>query len=120
MGLFDRLSRLLRSNINDLIAKAENPEKMLVQVIEDMRKQLAQAKQEVAVAIADLERTGEELRSARARDAAERHVLEQLEERLVLLGDEVHELAEKQEFLTRLLEAAPETRLAAEPEDEIG
>ena len=51
-------------------------------------------------------------------DAARR--LEQLEERLVLLGDEVHELAEKQEFLTRLLEAAPETRLAAEPEDEIG
>ena len=53
MGIFDRLSRLLRSNINDLIAKAENPEKMLVQVIEDMRKQLAMAKQEVAVAIAD-------------------------------------------------------------------
>jgi phage shock protein A len=53
MGIFDRLSRLIRSNINDLIARAENPEKMLVQVIEDMRKQLAQAKQEVAVAIAD-------------------------------------------------------------------
>ncbi|MFQ5747287.1 MAG: PspA/IM30 family protein [Gemmatimonadota bacterium] len=53
MGIFERLSRLLRSNINDLIARAENPEKMLVQVIEDMRKQLAQAKQEVAVAIAD-------------------------------------------------------------------
>ena len=53
MGIFDRFSRLLKSNINDLIAKAENPEKMLVQVIEDMRKQLAQAKQEVAVAIAD-------------------------------------------------------------------
>jgi phage shock protein A len=53
MGIFDRLTRLIRSNINDLIARAENPEKMLVQVIEDMRKQLAQAKQEVAVAIAD-------------------------------------------------------------------
>jgi len=53
MGIFERLSRLMRSNINDLIAKAENPEKMLVQIIEDMRKQLAQAKQEVAVAIAD-------------------------------------------------------------------
>ena len=53
MGIFDRLSRLVRSNINDLIARAENPEKMLVTVIEDMRKQLAQAKQEVAVAIAD-------------------------------------------------------------------
>jgi phage shock protein A len=53
MGIIDRLSRLIRSNLNDLIARAENPEKMLVQVIEDMRKQLAQAKQEVAVAIAD-------------------------------------------------------------------
>ncbi|MEK6254550.1 MAG: PspA/IM30 family protein [Gemmatimonadales bacterium] len=53
MGIFDRLSRLVRSNLNDLIARAENPEKMLIQVIEDMRKQLAQAKQEVAVAIAD-------------------------------------------------------------------
>jgi phage shock protein A len=53
MGIFDRLSRLIRSNINDLIARAENPEKMLVQVIDDMRKQLAQAKQEVAISIAD-------------------------------------------------------------------
>jgi phage shock protein A len=53
MGIFERLSRLLRSNINDLIARAENPEKMLTQILEDMRRQLAQAKQEVAVAIAD-------------------------------------------------------------------
>ncbi len=53
MGVIDRLSRLIRSNINDLIARAENPEKMLGQIIEDMRRQLAQAKQEVAVAIAD-------------------------------------------------------------------
>ena len=53
MGIFEKLSRLVRSNINDLIARAENPEKMLVQIIEDMRRQLAQAKQEVAVAIAD-------------------------------------------------------------------
>lgn len=45
--------------------------------------------------------------------------LAQLEERLMLLGDEVHELAEKQEFLTRLLEAAPEAP-PAEPEDDIG
>ncbi len=45
--------RAVRSNINDLIARAENPEKMLIQIIEDMRRQLAQAKQEVAVAIAD-------------------------------------------------------------------
>jgi phage shock protein A len=53
MGIFQKLSTLLRSNINDLIARAENPEKMLNQVIDDMRNQLAKARQEVAVAIAD-------------------------------------------------------------------
>jgi phage shock protein A len=53
MGIFSKLSQLLRSNINDAIARAENPEKMLNQVLMDMREQLAKAKQEVAVAIAD-------------------------------------------------------------------
>ncbi|MBI4521434.1 MAG: PspA/IM30 family protein [Gemmatimonadetes bacterium] len=53
MGIFQKLSTLLRSNINDLIARAENPEKMLNQVILDMREQLARAKREVATAIAD-------------------------------------------------------------------
>jgi phage shock protein A len=53
MGIFDRLSGLLRSNINDLISRAENPEKMLNQLIIDMKTQLAKAKQQVASAIAD-------------------------------------------------------------------
>jgi phage shock protein A len=53
MGIFNKLSTLIRSNLNDLIARAENPEKMLNQIILDMRDQLAKAKQEVAVAIAD-------------------------------------------------------------------
>jgi len=53
MGIFHKLSMLIRSNINDAIAKAENPDKMLTQIIDDMRGQLARAKQEVAVAIAD-------------------------------------------------------------------
>jgi len=56
MGLFDRLSTLLRSNINDLISSAENPEKMLNQILVDMRSQLAKAKQQVAAAIADEKR----------------------------------------------------------------
>ena len=47
MGIMSRLSTMIRSNLNDLIARAENPEKMLNQIIEDMRSQLAQAKQEV-------------------------------------------------------------------------
>jgi phage shock protein A len=53
MGIFQKFSMLLRSNINEAIARAENPEKMLNQVLIDMREQLAKAKQEVAVAIAD-------------------------------------------------------------------
>src|SRR3984957_18030558 len=56
MGLFDRLSTLLKSNINDLISSAENPEKMLNQIIVDMRSQLVKAKQQVATAIADEKR----------------------------------------------------------------
>jgi phage shock protein A len=53
MGIFDRLSAMIRSNINDLISRAENPEKMLNQLILDMKGQLAKAKQQVASAIAD-------------------------------------------------------------------
>ena len=56
MGIFDRLSTMIRSNINDLISRAENPEKMLNQLIVDMRSQLAKAKQQVAAAIADEKR----------------------------------------------------------------
>ncbi len=53
MGIFDRFSRLVRSNINDLISSAEDPEKMLNQLIGDMNGQLVKAKQQVAGAIAD-------------------------------------------------------------------
>jgi phage shock protein A len=53
MGIFSKLSLLIRSNLNDLIARAENPEKMLEQVIMDMREQQTKAKQEVALAIAE-------------------------------------------------------------------
>lgn len=53
MGIFQKLSLLIRSNLNDLIARAEDPEKMLEQVIIDMREQQTKAKQEVALAIAE-------------------------------------------------------------------
>ncbi|HEV8410942.1 MAG TPA: PspA/IM30 family protein, partial [Gemmatimonadaceae bacterium] len=56
MGIFDRIATLFKSNINDLISKAENPEKMLDQILVDMRNQLAQAKQQVASSIADEKR----------------------------------------------------------------
>jgi phage shock protein A len=56
MGLFSRLGTLIRSNINELINKAEDPEKMLNQVLVDMKQQLIEAKKQVAVAIADEKR----------------------------------------------------------------
>jgi phage shock protein A len=56
MGIFDRLATLIKSNINDLISRSENPEKMLNQIVADMRDQLAKAKQQVAAAIADEKR----------------------------------------------------------------
>ena len=53
MGFFGRLAQLIKSNLNDLINRAEDPEKMLNQVIVDMNTQLVEAKKQVAVAIAD-------------------------------------------------------------------
>ena len=53
MGIFSRLGTLIKSNINDLITKAEDPEKMLSQVLLEMQQQLVEAKKAVAIAIAD-------------------------------------------------------------------
>ena len=54
MALLERVATLLRANLNDLIDKAEEPEKMIKQVILDMQNQLLQVKTQVAIAIADL------------------------------------------------------------------
>jgi phage shock protein A len=56
MGIFARLATLIKSNLNDLISKSEDPEKMLNQVVVDMANQLIEAKKQVAVAIADEKR----------------------------------------------------------------
>ena len=53
MSLMERVATLIRANLNDLIDKAENPEKLIKQVILDMENQLVQVKTQVAIAIAD-------------------------------------------------------------------
>jgi phage shock protein A len=53
MALLERVATLVRANLNDLIDKAEDPEKMIKQVILDMQNQLLQVKTQVAIAIAD-------------------------------------------------------------------
>jgi phage shock protein A len=53
MALLERVTTLIRANLNDLIDKAEHPEKMIKQIILDMENQLLQVKTQVAIAIAD-------------------------------------------------------------------
>ena len=53
MGLLERVSTLIRANLNDMIDRAEDPEKMIKQVIVDMENQYLQVKTQVAVSIAD-------------------------------------------------------------------
>ena len=56
MGIFSRLGTLIKSNLNDLICKAEDPQKMLNQIVLEMQNQLVEAKKQVAVSIADEKR----------------------------------------------------------------
>ena len=66
MGLFGRLASLIKSNLNDLISKSEDPEKMLNQVILEMNQQLVEAKKQVALSIADEKRLAKQFETERA------------------------------------------------------
>jgi phage shock protein A len=64
MGLFDRIKRVVGANINDLVNKAEDPEKMLEQAILEMQEDLVQLRQGVAQAIAAQKRTEKQYNDA--------------------------------------------------------
>jgi len=64
MGLFDRISRVVKANMNDLVSKAEDPEKILEQSIMDMGEDLVQLRQAVARAIATQKRTQQQYNQA--------------------------------------------------------
>ncbi len=68
MALLDRVATLVRANLNDLVDRAENPEKMLKQVILDMENQFMQVKTQVAIALADLH-----LLEKRKKENADKH-----------------------------------------------
>jgi phage shock protein A len=53
MALLERVSTLVRANLNDLVDRAEDPEKLIKQIILDMQNQLMQVKTQVAISIAD-------------------------------------------------------------------
>ena len=92
MGIFDRLTTMIRSNLNDLISRAENPEKMLNQLVLDMRSQLAKAKQQVAGAIADEKRL-------QAQAEQEKKLAEDWEKRAMLAVGEGRDDLAKQALL---------------------
>jgi phage shock protein A len=72
MGIFSRLKTMISSNVNDLISKAEKPEKMLNQLIIDMQTQLLESKKAVALAIADEKKLERQTRRHRLRNGKER------------------------------------------------
>jgi phage shock protein A len=66
MGLFDRVAMLLRANVNDLVSKAEDPEKILEQAVMDMQEELVKLRQAVAGAIASQKRSEQQYNKAMA------------------------------------------------------
>jgi phage shock protein A len=69
MGIFARLAALIKSNLNDMISTAEDPEKMLNQIVIDMANQLIEAKKQVAVSIADEKRLAKQAEGEAAKAA---------------------------------------------------
>jgi len=94
MGIFDRLSRLFRSNVNAAISAAEQPEKILNQIIADMRGQLVKAKQQVASAIADEKRLQDQV-------ATELREAEEWERRAMLAVNQGNDDLAKQAIVRR-------------------
>ncbi len=70
MGLIDRILRVIRANINNLIGEAEDPEKILEQTVLDMQEDLIQLRQAVAGAIATKKRTERDVSNAQSNAAS--------------------------------------------------
>lgn len=66
MGVFDRIGDLVRANVNDLLDRAEDPEKMVKQIIVDMEKQIQQATQSLGQAMASERQAAKQLENAKA------------------------------------------------------
>lgn len=66
MGIFERMGDLIRSNVNDLLDKAEDPEKMVKQIIIDMEKQIREATQALGQAMASERQAAKQLENAKA------------------------------------------------------
>jgi phage shock protein A len=70
MGVFRRLTDIISANVNDLIDKAEDPEKMAKQIIREMEESIGEIRGQVARAMAAEHQLAAQLNAARA-DAIE-------------------------------------------------
>ncbi len=66
MAIFERVGDLLKANINDMLDKAENPEKMVKQIIIDMEAQVNKATQGLGAAMGSEKQALKQLQSAKA------------------------------------------------------
>ena len=107
MGIFKRFRDALKANINDMISRAENPEKMLNQLVIDMNEQLIDAKKTVASAIADGKRLERQINEnlAKAKEWENRAMLAVKEDRDDLAKEA---LLQKQEFESYVVELKPQ------------
>jgi phage shock protein A len=66
MGILDRMSRLVRANVNDLLDRAEDPDKMIDQIIRDMQTNITDARRQVAAMIAQEKELEADLKQAKS------------------------------------------------------
>ena len=66
MNFLQRIWRIIRANINSLLQKTEDPEKILEQAVSDMQEDLVKLRQAVAQAIASQKRTERQANQARS------------------------------------------------------
>lgn len=80
MGIFERISSIVKANVNDALDKAEDPSKMVDQTLRELRENLAVVKKETAVVMAEEDRCAEELREAKSKadafqEAAKKYIV---------------------------------------------
>jgi phage shock protein A len=111
MGLFDRVSRLLRANVNDMVAKAEDPEKILEQAVMDMQEDLVQLRQAVASSIANQKRTEQQYTKAmagslKAQLDGQAGMVDTMKKSLMQLEGKISEAKTKKDMLKSRAQAA--------------
>lgn len=118
MGILDRMSRLIRANVNDLIDRAEDPEKMLNELLREMNASIADARTQVASMIAQEKVVEGDLQDARSdatqwaqkaelavtrgRDDLAREALRRKNDAEELASVYEHQLSSQQEMVEKL------------------